>query len=94
MGVMLLKWSSLPEETAERFQLPADVIAGRAKITVTGKCRVAVENHRGLLEYSPEMVCISVRRGSVRITGENLELRAMDAGALVVTGEVRELELL
>ena len=53
-----------------------------------------MENHRGLLEYSPETVCISVRHGSVRITGENLELRAMDAGALVVTGEVRELELL
>ena len=89
-----MHWSELSEETAHRFDLPADGLAGLPRITVTGRKRVCVENHRGLLAYSGERVEIS--GGSVRvcITGTDLLLRVMKKDAVVLTGNICSVELL
>ena len=31
-----MKWRDLPEETAERFELPPEAVAGMPRITITG----------------------------------------------------------
>lgn len=89
-----MKWRDIPEETAHLFDLPADAMAGLPRITITGKARVCVENHRGLLQYSTECVEISGGRVRVCITGCDLYLRAMKKDAVVVTGEIHNVELL
>ena len=85
-------WRDLPEETAERFDLPADAVAGVPKITITGKMRVLVENHKGLLSYAEDCVEILGGRTRVCIRGNGLELRAMDRNDLIITGQVLSVE--
>lgn len=80
------------EEIADRFDLPADTVAGLPRITLTGDRRVLIENHRGLLEYSEETVEVSGGRLRVRVRGTGLRLRAMDAEALLVTGTIFSVE--
>lgn len=89
-----MKWKDLPEETAEKFELPADAIAGVPKITITGKARVLLENHKGLLEYGTELIEINGGRVRVRIHGTDLELRTMDKNDLVVTGQIVSVEFI
>ena len=89
-----MHWSELSEETAHRFDLPADGLAGLPRITVTGRKRVCVENHRGLLAYSGERVEISGGRVRVCITGTDLLLRVMKKAAVVLTGNICSVELL
>lgn len=91
---MRVHWRELPEETAHRFDLPADGLAGLPRITVTGRKRVCVENHRGLLAYSGERVEISGGRVRVCITGTDLLLRVMKKDAVVLTGNICSVELL
>ena len=79
-------------DLAERFDLPQEALTGAVRITLTGRRRATVEYHRGLVGYSPELVEISADRGSVRILGTRLELRAMDAQTLVVTGHLTAVE--
>ena len=92
-----MKWRDLPEETAERFELPPEAVAGMPRITITGRSRVLVENHRGLLEYGEdtvEVVEVAGGRIRVRIHGTELQLRAMDRNDLVITGRILSVEVL
>ena len=82
------------EETAHRFDLPADAAAGLPRITLTGTKRVTVENHRGLLGWSDTRAEISGGRVRVCITGVDLYLRVMKKDAVVITGEIYSVELM
>ena len=76
------------ESVAGRFDLPADVVAGVPKVTVTGTSQVLVENHRGLLAYSDTEVAVDGKNVRVRVRGDGLLLRAMDREMLLVTGTI------
>ncbi|MEG1632427.1 MAG: YabP/YqfC family sporulation protein [Oscillospiraceae bacterium] len=80
------------EDIAERLELPAEA-AGVLKVSLSGKRRVLVENHRGILEYADD--CIEVAGGALRlrIRGDGLEIKAMDRADLLVTGTIFSVEL-
>lgn len=80
------------EDIAERLELPAEA-AGLVKVTISGKRRVLVEFHRGILEYGPECIEVAVRAGKVRVVGSELELTAMDSEAVLITGAVSAVEM-
>ena len=86
------RWAFL-DPAAEKLELPADVVAGAPLIELVGKRELRMENHRGILSYGSEEISISGGRLLVRIRGEGLELGAMSANSLLVTGEIRTVEL-
>lgn len=80
-------WSFL-DRAAEELELPADVVAGAPLIELVGKRELRMDNHRGILSYTPEEISVSGGRLLVRIRGKGLELAAMSAGSLFITGEI------
>ena len=48
------KKESLLERTAEVFDLPGDLVAGRPRVEITGSRELRMENHKGILAYGPE----------------------------------------
>ena len=91
--MVFLRKQGLALETAERFDLPPEIFAGAPRLTLSGTRRALVENHRGLLEYGRERIEIGGRRMHLRLLGEGLELRAMDADCIVITGNITTVEL-
>jgi len=89
-----MKWRDLPMEAAEKFDLPADAVAGLPKLTITGKARVVIENHKGLLEYGESMIEVNGGRVRIRVNGAGLELRAMNKDDLVITGQIVSVEFI
>lgn len=87
------KRESILERTAEVFDLPGDLVAGLPRIELIGDRELRMENHRGILAYGTEEIHISGGRLVLRVQGEDLELRAMNAGELLITGRIRGLEL-
>ena len=83
----------LLERTAEALELPGDLVAGLPRIELTGDRELRMENHRGILAYGSREIQISGGRLVVKVRGENLELRAMNAGELLITGALRGVEL-
>ena len=81
------------ETLAGRLDLPAEVVAGAPKVTVTGASRVLVENHRGLLAYSDTEVAVDGGSTRVLVRGDGLLLRAMDREMLLVTGTITGVDL-
>ena len=52
-----------------------------------------MENHKGILAYGTEEIHINGGKLIVRVQGAGLELRAMNAGQLLITGEIRAIHL-
>ena len=87
------KRESILERTAEVFGLPGDVVAGLPRIEITGSRELRMENHKGILAYGTEEIHINGGKLIVRVQGAGLELRAMNAGQLLITGEIRAIHL-
>ena len=86
------KLRELPYELADKLELPEDVLLGSGKLTVTGGRNAAIENHRGVLEYTAERIVVAVPRGKVCLDGTGLCLKAMNKNELLVGGRIRNIE--
>lgn len=83
---------SLLEKTVRTLDLPADV-AGLPRVELLGDRELRVEAHRGILAYSGQEILISGGKLVIRVLGSGLELRSMSAAQLLVTGDIRTVEL-
>ena len=85
--------SGLLERAAQALDLPADALAGVPRLELVGDRELRVENHRGILSYGTEEIHISAGTFVVRVTGRELELRAMTGRELLITGKVEQILL-
>ena len=52
-----------------------------------------MENHKGILAYGSEEIHISGGKMVVKVRGTDLELKAMNASQLLITGDIAAIEL-
>ncbi len=81
------------ERAAETFDLPADALAGLPKLELVGDGELRVENHGGILAYGREEIHISGGIYMIKISGQELELRAMTGIELLITGKITQITL-
>ena len=82
----------------ERFNslldLPGEGAAGLPKVELTGERDLYLLNFQGILSYGREEIHVDSGLWVLRILGRELELRAMRAGELRITGVISRLEIL
>ena len=66
---------------------------GLPRIEITGQHELRMSNHRGILAYGEEEVIVSGGKLLIKIKGDGLVLKAMNASELLVTGTVLSVEL-
>ena len=76
---------------ADAANLPKDVV-GVPILTLTGHYEVNIENYRGILEYTEQLIRINVRSGQIRITGKSLEINYYTTTDMKITGKVEKIE--
>ncbi len=81
----------LCEDLAERLDLPQEAIGGAVRLTAVGDRWLLIENHRGLLAYGAEQICVSTGRGQIVLNGTELGMRAMNRAELLITGRLQSL---
>lgn len=86
------KKEGLWEKTAQVFDIPGQ-IAGLPKVEIIGCHELRMENHRGILAYGEEEIVISGGKLLIKVRGAGLELKAMTAEELLITGTVLSVEL-
>ncbi len=62
------------ENLIETFQLPKDVCMGALRVTLTGNCEAWIENYRGILEYSEQMILLQAKNCQVCFEGNRLSI--------------------
>jgi len=78
----LRKW------TAAILDLPQDVVQDLPRVTMIGGIQLMVENHRGVLHFSPDKLRLAMERGELEVTGAELVIRTIGAEDVFVEGRI------
>ena len=81
------------ELLSEKLDIPSDISIGAAKLSIYGKNRVLIENHRGILHYSENEIILSAKGMTVRILGDGIAISAMDKKDMLISGKILSVEL-
>ena len=78
------------ERATELMDLPGDALAGLPRIELVGDKELRMENHKGILAYGTEEIHVSGGVFVVQVSGQGLELRAMNGMELLITGKSQQ----
>ena len=81
------------EKAARAFDLPGES-AGLPRLELIGDREVFLEGYRDILSYSREELTVDGGKWMVRITGRELEIKALGPGQLRMEGWITGLEIL
>lgn len=65
-----------------------DIALGTSKVTVLGTNELQIENHKGIIECSPEVIRFRSDGGIILIEGAGLLLNVFDSEKAVVSGRI------
>lgn len=71
-------WLCAGLEVMDRLDLPGELAVGVGRMELVGNRQFYMEQHRGVLRYSTEVIDIAAANMMVRITGRELQLLAHD----------------
>lgn len=71
---------------------PREVTGNVPRVTLTGQERLHVEQHRGLIAYSPEEIIFRTALGLLRTAGEGLCFSKYTSGEALVKGRIDVVE--
>ncbi|WP_242841670.1 sporulation protein YqfC [Desulfitibacter alkalitolerans] len=75
------------ETLADAFDLPKELIIDIPKITIIGNQEMAVESHKGIIQYTSERIRISIAGGELIIAGKKLLINSILPEEIVIYGE-------
>ncbi|MFZ5626347.1 MAG: sporulation protein YqfC [Bacillota bacterium] len=89
-----MSWKNWRQNLNQILDLPRDVTLNLPKIIVSGQVQAILENHRGVVEYSPERVRFQLEKGQLLLKGKELVLRGILPEEAVVEGWITGIEFL
>lgn len=81
-------------KASEALELPKDIVLDLPKITIIGNIQVNVLNHKGIIEYTMENIRINSNIGTIKISGENMELKTILSEEIIVIGYIEKVEII
>lgn len=79
-------------ELADFLELPREIILNQPRLTIVGTMQCLLENHRGVIEYTNEMIRIAVAEGEIILRGDNLVIRTLAGEEIAVEGKISSLD--
>lgn len=58
----------------DSLQLPKDVCLGALRVTMTGNCEAWIENYKGILEYTEDLILLQAKTCQVSFEGNRLSI--------------------
>ncbi len=58
----------------ESLKLPKDSLLGDCIVTLTGNTEVFIENYKGILQYSSELILLQGKHCKIELTGKRLNI--------------------
>lgn len=85
------KWRKFIRRRAEDWDLPLDVTLGEPLLWLSGRKRLTIENHRGLLRQTEEEVALAVAGGELVCRGTALRIASLTKLEIRIEGELESL---
>ena len=75
----------------EKLELPTDVMLGAVLLHVTGRSQIEIENFKGLLSFTPDLIVLNIQHGKVEIHGKALDIRYYSNDEIKITGTINSI---
>ena len=82
----------LAEDVSDLLELPEDAVLGSARAEITAGKRLLIDNHRGVISYSEEIVTVLLPDGKMTVCGDRLQMKAMTERQLLLLGRIDSVE--
>ncbi len=87
-------WHRLKEQLSGALELPQDVVMNLPKVIITGDLQLQMENHKGILEYTPRKIRIATAQGEIVVTGARLRISTIFRQEVAVSGRINGVQFL
>lgn len=74
------------EKMVDLFELPKDLFLGMPLLSMAGNRTLCITNHRGIRQYSSELIEVAAVPFAIQITGRNLCIPRFSKEQLEITG--------
>ncbi|NPV90238.1 MAG: sporulation protein YqfC [Firmicutes bacterium] len=82
------KEPKLSQSLARLLEIPSDLAFDLPRIIMQGNLEISIENHSGLVEFSPERIVVGTGRGQLEISGEDLRVKSILIYEIVIEGRI------
>ncbi|GIP39611.1 hypothetical protein J31TS4_28910 [Paenibacillus sp. J31TS4] len=80
--------------TAKMLDVPQDVTLDLPRLTMIGDRQLYIENHRGVLQFTSELLRLSLSKGELEVRGRDLVMRAILPDEVFIEGVIAGIQLL
>jgi sporulation protein YqfC len=92
VDAMVKKSYKIREKLSNTFELPKDIVLDVSKVIIIGTGQVTVENHKGIVEYSEELIRINTGDSIMKLCGKNLTIKTILQEEITIVGEITNIE--
>ena len=75
-------------KVSEKLNLPISAILGDPLVELTGKSKIRVENHKGIVKYTSDEVRLNTVLGTLVIKGKGLVMNSLITEEILLEGEI------
>lgn len=90
----MTKKSKVKKHISEAFDLPQEIILDTPIIKIIANNELTIENHKGIVEYTPNILRMNSMLGIIKILGYKLQIREIDQCDIIISGEISSLEFM
>jgi sporulation protein YqfC len=74
--------------TVDVLDLPGDLVFDLPRLTLIGGKQLYIENHRGVIHFSPQELHLELQDGTMEVEGRGLVIRAIMPDEVFVEGTI------
>ncbi len=78
---------------SEVLELPVDIIMDLPKLTMIGDMQVSLLNHKGIVEYTENIIRVNTKSGIYKIVGEDLKIKTILSEEIIISGSIKKVEI-
>lgn len=90
----MFKRGSIKSRISDSLELPKEVTLNIPIIKVTGKNDIYIENHKGIVEYSSEILRVNSEIGIIKMIGKNLYIKEINKEEIFIIGDIYTIEFI
>ncbi len=79
---------------SDALELPLDIALDIPKITIIGNMEINIANHRGIIEYSCDLIRINTKIGIVKLKGRDMVIKNILSEEITISGIIESVEII
>ena len=85
---------SIKEKFADALEISEEIMLNLPKLIFIGNKNLCIENYKGIIEYSNDIIRINTKSSMLKIIGNNLEIKSITDEEIVIFGKIKSLEFI